>query len=189
MVGLGQLGDHQGDEEPALRCRAPPEGRGEPAGTPGVLGRPGGPRDGPPGGDSGGLARQRADRAGLPGGGGGEPHHGCGHQQLAPPGVAQRPHPLALPPAEPATATAPTPTQAATQVTATPRQPRQWAREGGRGTVPRDAPPRRSRAPRPTPPPRYSATEGRAPPPVGARTGATSARGSPLPRSPLTADR
>ena len=28
MVELGLLGDHQGDEEPALRCRAPLEGRG-----------------------------------------------------------------------------------------------------------------------------------------------------------------
>ena len=27
MVVLGQPGDHQGVEEPALRCRAPPEGR------------------------------------------------------------------------------------------------------------------------------------------------------------------
>ena len=35
MAELGLLRDHQGDEEPALRCRAPPEGRGEPGGTPG----------------------------------------------------------------------------------------------------------------------------------------------------------
>ena len=34
MIELNLLGDHQGDEEPALRCRAPPEGRGEPGGTP-----------------------------------------------------------------------------------------------------------------------------------------------------------
>ena len=27
MVELGQPGDHQGDEEPAFRCRAPPEGQ------------------------------------------------------------------------------------------------------------------------------------------------------------------
>ena len=35
MVRLGQLGDNQGDGEPAFRCRAPPEGRREPGGTPG----------------------------------------------------------------------------------------------------------------------------------------------------------
>ena len=35
MVKLGQPGDHQGDEEPAFRCRAPPEGRRKPGGTPG----------------------------------------------------------------------------------------------------------------------------------------------------------
>ena len=180
MVELGQLGDHQGDEEPAFRCRAPPEGRREPGGTPGGVGDRGRPREGPPVSDPGGVARQGADVAGLPGGGGGAPQHGCGRQQLAPPGLAQRPHPLALPPAKPATAAAPTPTQAATQVTA---QPSGWG-----GTVPWDAPPQRSRAPRPTPPPRDGATEGRAPPPVGGRAGTTSARGSPLPRSPLTAD-
>ena len=56
--------------------------------------------------------------AGLPGRGSGTPHHRCGHQQLAPPGLAQGPRPLALPPAQPAAATAPAPTQAAAQVTA-----------------------------------------------------------------------
>ena len=35
MVELGLFGNHQEDEEPALRCRAPPEGREEPGGTPG----------------------------------------------------------------------------------------------------------------------------------------------------------
>ena len=50
-------------------------------------------------------------------------------------------------------------------------------------------PPRRSRAPRPTHPPPYGAVEGRAPPPVGGGTEAASARGGPLPRSPLPADR
>ena len=34
MVELGLLGDHEGDEEPALRCPAPQEGRREPGGTP-----------------------------------------------------------------------------------------------------------------------------------------------------------
>ena len=181
MVELGLLGDHPGDEEPAFRCRAPPEGRGEPGRTPGGFGGPRRPREGPPGGDPGGLARQGADVAGLPGGGGGAPHHGCGRQQLAPPGLAQRPHPLALPPAKPATAMAPIPTQAEAQVTAHTAGAGEWGGDS--------APPWRSWAPRPTPPPGYSATERRAPPPVGGRAGATSARGGPLPRSPLTADR
>ena len=110
MAELRKVGDHQGDEEPAPRCRAPLEGRGGPGGTSGGVGGPRGPREGPPGGDSRGVARHRADMAGLPGGGGGAPHHGCGRQQLAPPGFKQRPHPLALPPAEPAGATAPAPT-------------------------------------------------------------------------------
>ena len=152
MVELGQPGDHQGGEEPALRCRPPPQGRGEPGGTPRGVGGPGGPREGPPGGDSGSVARQGAGVAGLPGGGGGAPHHGCGRQQLAPPVFAQRPRPLALPPAEPATATTPTPTQAATQVTATPRPPRRRARESGRGAVPRGAPPGGAGPPDPRPP-------------------------------------
>ena len=108
MVGLGQLRDHQGDEEPVLRCRTPPKGRREPGGTPGGVGSPRGPREGPPVSDLGGVARQGADVAGFRGGGGGAPHHGCGRQQLAAPGPAQRPHPLALPPAKPV----------ATQVTA-----------------------------------------------------------------------
>ena len=47
MVDLGQPGDHQGDEEPAFRCRAPPEQRRKPGGTPGGVGSPGGPREGP----------------------------------------------------------------------------------------------------------------------------------------------
>ena len=118
MAELGLLGEHQGADEPALRCRAPPEGRGEPGGAPGGLGGPRKPCEGPPGGDTGGVARRGANVAGFLGGGGGAPHHGWGCQQLAPPGLAQRPHPLALPPAEPAAAAAPAPTQATTQVTA-----------------------------------------------------------------------
>ena len=50
-------------------------------------------------------------------------------------------------------------------------------------------PHRRGRALDPPTPPLYSVAEGRTPPPVGGRTGARSARGGPLPRSPLTADR
>ena len=44
MVELGQPGDHQGAEKLAFRCRAPPEGRGKPAGTPGGVGSPRGPQ-------------------------------------------------------------------------------------------------------------------------------------------------
>ena len=174
MVELGQPGDHQGDEEPAFRCRAPPEGRRKPGGTPGGVGSPRGPREGPQLSDPGAVARQGADVAGLPGRGGGAPHHGCGRQQLAPPGHAQRPHPLSLPPTQPATATAPAPTQAAAQVTAKTADAREW---GG------------SWPPRPTPPPQYGVTEERAPPPAGGRAETTSAGGNLQPRSPLTADR
>ena len=67
MAELRHLRDHQGVEEPALRCRAPPEGRGEPESTPLGMDGPGGPRNGPPGRDSGGLARLGADMAGFPG--------------------------------------------------------------------------------------------------------------------------
>ena len=138
MVVLGQPGDHQGVEELALRCRAPLEGRRKPGGTPGGVGSPEGPREGPQVSDPGGVARQGADVAGLPGRGGCTPHHGCGSQQLAPPGLAQRPRPLALPPAQPAAATAPAPTQAAAQVTAPTADARKWG--GGLGP-PTHAPP------------------------------------------------
>ena len=141
---------------------------------PGGVSSPRGPREGPQVSDLGGVARQGADVAGIPGRGGGAPHHRCGRQQRAPPGLAQRPHPVALLPAQPATATAPAPTQAAAQVTAQRVDAREW---GG------------SWAPRPTPPPRYGVTEERAPPPAGGRAETTSARGNLLPRSPLTADR
>ena len=70
-----------------------------------------------------------------------------------PQGFAQRPHPLALLPAEPATAAAPAPTQATTQVTAAPRRPRRWAQGGGGGvTVPREPPPGEAGPPDPHPP-------------------------------------
>ena len=118
VVVLGQPWDLQEVEEPALRCRAPPERRRKPRGTPGGVGSPRGPTEGPQVSDPGGVARQGADVAGLPGRGSGAPHHGCGRQQLAPPGFAQRPRPLALPPAQSAAATAPAPTQAAAQVNA-----------------------------------------------------------------------
>ena len=90
----------------------------KPGGTPRGVGSPGGPREGSQVSDPGGVARQGADVAGLPGREGGAPHHGRGRQQLAPPGLAQRPRPLALPLAQPAAARAPAPTQAAAQVTA-----------------------------------------------------------------------
>ena len=131
MVELGQPGDHQGDEEPAFRCRAPPEGRRKFRGTPGGVGSPRGPREGPQVSDLGGVARQGADSAGLPGRGGGAPHHGCGRQRLAPPGLAQSPHLLALPPAQPATATAPAPTQAAAHVIVQTADAGEWG--GGLG--------------------------------------------------------
>ena len=134
MVELGQPGDHQGDEEPTFRCRAPPEGRRKPGGTPGGVGSRGGPREGPQVSDLGGVVRQGADVAGLPRRGGGAPRHGRGHQQLAPPGLAQLPRPLALPPAQPANATAPAPTQVAAQVTAQTADAREWGGELGRPT-------------------------------------------------------
>ena len=100
------------------------------------MGSPRGPREGPPVSDPGGVARQGADVACLPGGGGGAPHHGCGRQLLAPPGYAQRPHPLALPPAKPATAAALTPTQAAAQVTAQTTGAREWGGDSAAGRPP-----------------------------------------------------
>ena len=47
MVELGQPADHQGVEEPALRCHAPPEGRRKPRGTPRGVGSHRGLREGP----------------------------------------------------------------------------------------------------------------------------------------------
>ena len=167
--------DHQGDEEPALECRAPPEGWRKPRGSPGGVGSPRGPREGPQVSDLGGVGKQGADVAGLPGRGSGAPHHGCGHQQLGPLGLAQRPRQRALPPAQPAAATAPAPTQAAAQMTAQTAD----ARKEGGGAGPPD----------PRPPCRYGVTKERAPPPAGGRAETTSAGGNLLPRSPLTADR
>ena len=155
------------------------------------MGNPGGPGEGPPGRDSGGVARQEDKLAGSPVGGGGALHHGFGGQQLAPPGPAHRPHPLALPPAKPTAAAAPAPTQPATRVTAAGYRPRQSAPGGGEGPVTWDTP-WEGRAPRPRvhppAPQKYGAAEGRARPPVEERPGTTSAGGGPLPRSPLTAN-
>ena len=147
VLGWASSGTTRGMRNRFLRCRAPPEGQREPGGTSGGVGSPRGPQEGPPVSDLGGVARQGADVAGRPGGGGGAPHHGCGRQQLAPPGLAQRPHRLALPPAKPATAAAPTPTQAATQVTA-----EKMGARGRGGTVPRDAQPGGAGPPDPRPP-------------------------------------
>ena len=55
VAELSLLRDNQGDEEPALRCRVPPDGQGEPGGASGEVGGPGGPREGPEGGDSAAL--------------------------------------------------------------------------------------------------------------------------------------
>ena len=143
MAELGLLGDHQGMRNQRFDAVLLRKDGGNREVPPGGLGCPRGPRGGPLDGDSGSVARQRADMAGLPGG---------GRQQLAPPGFAHRPHPLALPPAARSTAAAPAPTQATTQVTAALRWPRRWARGGARGTVPRDAPPSRAGPPDPRPP-------------------------------------
>ena len=88
--------------------------------------------------NSGGVARQGADVAGLPGRGCGTLHHGRRRQQLAPPGLAQRPRPLALPPAQPAAAAAPAPTEAAAPVTAQTADASKW---GGELGPPTHAPP------------------------------------------------
>ena len=105
---------------------------------PGGVSSPRGPREGPRVSDPGGVAPQGADVAGLPGRGGDAPHHGRGRQQLAPPGLAQRPRSLALPPAQPAAATAPAPTQAAAQVMAQTADARYW---GGGAGPPNPRPP------------------------------------------------
>ena len=131
MVELGLPGDHQWAKEPSFRCRAPPEGWQKPRGAPGAVGSPKRPQEGPQVSNSGGVVQQGADVAGLPGRGGDAPHHERGRQQLAPPGLAQRPRPLALPPAQPATATAPAPTRAAAQVTAETADAREWGGELG----------------------------------------------------------
>ena len=110
-----------------------------------LLRRDGGNREVPPGGwaapeDHEGVLRSVIRAAWLDRGptwpaflerAGSAPHYGRGGQQLAPRGLAQRPHPLALPPAQPATATAPAPTQAAAQVTAQTEDAREWG--GGAG--------------------------------------------------------
>ena len=98
VAELSHLWDHQGVEEPALRCRAPPAARGERGSTPWGVDGPGGRRKGPPGRDLGGMTRPGAWMAGFPGGGGGAPRHGLGGQCLAAPGPPRRPWPLALPP-------------------------------------------------------------------------------------------
>ena len=121
------------------------------------------------------MARQGADVAGVPGRGSGAPHHGCRRQQLAPPGFAQHPRPLALPPAQAAAATAPAPTQAAAQVMAQTGDAREWGGELG----PFDS----------RPPHRDGTTHESVPPPAGGRAETTSAGGNLLPRSRLTADR
>ena len=78
VAELGLLRDHQGDEEPALQCRAPLEGRGKPRGAPRGVGAPENQRGGSPGRDLSGMAQQGADVAGFPREGGRAPHHGCG---------------------------------------------------------------------------------------------------------------
>ena len=67
-------------------------------------------------------------------GGGGAPRHERRGQQLAPPGPAHRPHPLALPPGVGAAAVAPAPTHAAAQVMTAPgsNDPARRAQGGGK---------------------------------------------------------
>ena len=118
MVELCEPGDHQGLRNRPFDAVLLRRDGGNQEVPRGGVGSPRGPGEGPQDSGPGGVARQGAYVAGLPGIGGGAPHHGRGRQQLAAPGLAQRPHPLALPPAQPTTATAPAPTQAAAQVTA-----------------------------------------------------------------------
>ena len=75
---------------------------------------------GPPGCDLRGMSRTGAGAAGFPGGGQGTLRHGRVGQCLAAPGPARRPHPLALPPEEPATAATPAAAKVEAQVTAGP---------------------------------------------------------------------
>ena len=207
VAELGHLGDHQGVEEPGLRCRAPPEGRGEPGSTPGGGGVA---RE-----DQGrvlraviraGWARPGADMAGFPGGGGGAPRHGRGGQQLAAPGPAHRPHPLALPPEEPARRRSPDPHASGSSGDGHAR--RQWSGAqhagprtpgdghgggGGSGPTARDTPPAGPGPPilsGPPTPPQSAQREDTRRPRSGRRAGTTDARtGAPLTRRPLTTNR
>ena len=147
------LGNHQGVEEPALRSRAPTEGRGEPGSAPGGVDGSRGPRKAPSGCESGREARLGANVAGFLGGMSGAPRHGRGGQQLAPLGPTHRPHPLALPPEAHAAAAAPAPTQAAAQVMAGPGSygPRRQARGGWERISGAGHPPGRSGPPEPLP--------------------------------------
>ena len=138
VAELGLLGDHQGDEEPALRCQAPSEGRGEPGGALGRLGNHRGPKEGPLGRDLGGLAQQGADVAAFPGGGGASrmrgPTKGC-------PGPCTPPSPTGATAGGTNRRRSSAPTQAATQVTAAPRRPRRGTPGIGEEPVTRDTPP------------------------------------------------
>ena len=113
--------------------------------------------------------------AGLPGRGAVLRITDADANKMAPPGFAQRPRPLALPPAQPAAAAAPAPTQAAAQVKA---QAAGTGELGGGAGPPGPRPPhgmaRRKRA-------RHLPREG---------VRRQRARGGNLlPRSPLTTDR
>ena len=158
MAERGLLGDHQGDEEPVFRCRAPPEGRGEQGGARRGVGGPERAHE---------SVLRAVIWAGWPDreltwpafleGGGGAPRQGRRGQQLASLGPAHCPHPLALPLAEPAPAAAPAPSQAAAQVTAAPGRdgPGRWGQGAGEEPATRDTPLAgpgpRPRAPPPTP--------------------------------------
>ena len=119
MAELGHVRDHQGVEEPTLRCGSGGTGGGVKV-PPGGSGGPRGLREGPLGRESGRIARPGPGVACFPGRGGGTRRQGRGGQCLGALGPAHRPQPLALPPEESATAAAPAPTQTEAQVTAKP---------------------------------------------------------------------
>ena len=142
VAGLGLLRDHQGNQKPALRCRVPPERRGEQRNAHGGVGGPGRP----------GSVLRAVIRAGWP------------EREPTWPALLEGGASLRITDAEANNwlsracappsftgATAgrtrhchtPAPTQAAAQVTAAPGGdgPGRWAQGGGEGPATRDIPP------------------------------------------------
>ena len=150
MAELGHLRDHQGVEEPALRCRAPPEGQGEPGSAPGLW----------PAQEYHERVLRAVIRAGRPDRGPEWPAFLEGGAVLRvtdaeanvwlPRALAHRPQPLALPLEEPAAAAAPARRQpkpddnGLTPGTLGPRPQTAstwgWERTDGPGHHPRQAP-------------------------------------------------
>ena len=188
MAELGLLGDHQGDEEPALRRRAPPEGRGEHGGAPGGWAAP----------EDHERVLRAVIRAAWPNreptwpafleGGAGLRITDADADNLLPRALRNAstqwryrrqnpPPPQPQPPHKRRRRERPRP--------AGPGDEREGVMRGQyRRTPPPAEPGPLTHIPR-----SYGAPKGRAPSPAGERTGATSARGGPLPCSPLTADR